>query len=312
MGSVRVREVGLRDGLQSLNGFIPTNIKKKLCRTYAAAGLRDFEVTSFVPRGVLAQFSDAEQMVQYINSQQDLRSSVLVPNLKGVRNAVEAEARQLMYVLSASDEHNQSNLRRTTEQSIQQLRDVVAFLNELEEERRPRLLVGISTAFGCSLQGQVLQSTVLKIAEQLLTLGVNEISLADTVGYGNPKEVADMFKELVAMADCDVAAHFHDTRGLGLANVHAALNAGVTIFDSSFGGIGGCPFAPGASGNIATEDLVWMLNSMGLQTGVNLGALLEARLTLSELLPNVRFHDRISTAGLASKTVQLGHQRACA
>jgi hydroxymethylglutaryl-CoA lyase len=226
--------------------------------------------------------------------------SVLVPNLKGGVRAMEHGARKITFVLSASEAHNMSNVRKPTDASL-------AEFAELVDERNRRAAAGtvevaaiVSTAFGCSIQGEVPERCVLEIAAALLATGADELSIADTVGYANPVQVRSMFDALAGIAGTTpLAAHFHDTRAMGLANVVAALEAGVRRFDASLGGLGGCPFAPGATGNIATEDCVYMLETMGLATGIDIAGMLEVRHKLADWLPGERIEGRLLQAGPA-------------
>ena len=296
--TVSIREVGLRDGLQMVARLLPTEIKLDWCAAQAAAGFDEIEVTSFVPPSVMPQFSDAADVLTGALQIEGLLASVLVPNFKGALRAMDAGARKITYVLSASEAHNQANTRRSTDASI-------AMARTLFEERRARGLTGelqlsciIATSFGCSIQGAVDPARVCDIAAQLADFGAEEISLADTVGHADPKSVATLFRD--AMPGCGqaaMAAHFHDTRGMGLANVVAATEAGVRRFDAALGGLGGCPFAPGATGNIATEDCVYMLERLGMKTGVDMAALLELRQKLAGWLPGEELHGKILRAG---------------
>lgn len=295
---ITIREVGLRDGLQSLGFSVPTNKKKEWFEAEFTAGVRSFEITSFIPKKILPHFVDAAEMVKFAGSFEGATVSALTPNMKGVELAVTAKAGQVAFVLSASETHNQSNLRRSTAESLADLGRVKNFLQTIEANKRPKLSVGLSTVFGCTFQGTVDQSHVLNLIEKITEIGVDEVLLADTVGYADPAQVKSMFLAASKIVDCTLAAHFHNTRGLGLANVLAALEAGIELFDASLGGFGGCPFAPGASGNIATEDLAFMLTKMGLETGINLDKLIEARLLLARILPDIILTDHISQAGL--------------
>lgn len=297
---VIVREVGLRDGLQLIRKAVPTEIKLEWCREQAAAGFAEIEVSSFVPPALLPQFADAKAVLACALEIEGLRASVLVPNLKGAVRAMEAGARKINFVLSASEAHNRANVRRSTDDSL-------AMFRELLDERRARGLEegveicgAIATAFGCTIQGEVAASRVCRIAETMAASGADEVNVADTVGYANPAQVERLFGGAAsAVGSTPLAGHFHDTRAMGLANVTAAVRAGVRRFDAALGGLGGCPFAPGATGNIATEDCVYLLESMGFDTGVNLPALLRLRAKLEEWLPGEHIEGRLSKAGLA-------------
>lgn len=296
-GRVVVREVGLRDGLQSIARTLPTADKCSWLRAAHAAGLREIEVGSFVPARYLPQLADTAELVAFARTLPDLCVSVLVPNLRGAEAALASGAHAMIVPLSASAAHSQANLRKTPDAVVAEigrmrvLRDASGSTTLLEG--------GISTAFGCTLQGAVAPAEVLRLVQALLDVGVDRISLADTVGYADPLAVRRLFAQVRELAgDRLWAAHFHDTRGLGLANVFAALQEGVARFDASLGGIGGCPHAPGASGNVATEDLAWLLRSMGIGTGLDLPALLALRAQLARWLPDEPLHGALWRAGL--------------
>ncbi len=292
-----LREVGPRDGLQLVRTMLDADRKLEWCRREAAAGVAEIEVTSFVPPKVVAQFADAAEVAAGAVAMGGFRAAALVPNLKGAERAFEIGLPKINYVLSASEEHNLANVRRTTQESIEDFGRII----ELRNDRAPETAVGsgIATAFGCTIAGSVSEKRVVEIAEQLVTLGANEIVAADTVGYGNPGQVRRIMAAVrQAAGDVPVACHFHDTRGLGLANVTAALEVGVRAFDASLGGLGGCPFAPGASGNINTEDCAFLLESLGFETGIDIAALVELRRTLEGWLAGERFRGAIAEAGL--------------
>ena len=295
---VWVREVGTRDGLQSIATKFPTAAKVAWIRSEFEAGVPEIEVGSFVPPKLLPQMADTKEVVQHSLKIDGLKVSVLVPNLRGAQSALESKVHQLNFPISVSEAHSKSNLNKSVSEAIDDFRDVVNLRNSRPEYSETRIGVGLATAFGCTISGRVQTSEVMKAAEKLVSLGPDEIAVADTVGYGNPEQCREIFSEILSLAgDIPVAAHFHDTRGLGLANVDAALNVGVKIFDASLGGLGGCPYAPGASGNIVTDDLVFMLEAMGLKTGVNLDLLLEARRAMESYLDGEVTHGSIITAG---------------
>ena len=294
-----VREMGLRDGLQSVRAIMPTATKLEWIARALAAGLREIEVASFVPPRLLPQMADAAEVVAAARRLGGLTVSALVPNLKGAERAVEAGAMKLNYVMSVSESHNMANVRRPVADSVADFGRIVAFCRSIDAARRPVLCGGLATAFGCTIEGAVSETRVTELATRLLELGADEIVVADTVGYGNPAAVRRVFTAVVREAgSLPVGAHFHDTRGLGLPNVVAALDAGVTRFDASTGGFGGCPYAPGASGNVVMEDLVFLLESMGYATGVDLPKLLEVRKFVEAALPGEQFHGAIPRAGL--------------
>ena len=297
---VSVREVGLRDGLQLLKVILPTAIKLKWITHQADCGFRDIEVTSMVAPGLLPQFDDAQEVLSAANAIPSLKAAVLVPSLKWGTTALAQGAQKLTFVMSVSEAHNQANVRRTTDQSIAEFKRLVARRDNSGLRDNVMLSVAVATAFGCSLQGAVKESRVYAVAEKLLAAGADELNIADTVGYANPRQVKRILAQITEMAGAErVAAHFHDTRGMGLANVVAALDAGVRRFDASLGGLGGCPFAKGASGNIASEDCVYMLEDLGFETGVELSGLLSLRQQLAEWLSYEPLQGKLFKAGLA-------------
>ena len=296
---VILREVGLRDGLQLIKSRLDTAIKLSWIRAQAEVGFTEIEVTSFVPISVLPQFADAAAVLIDAQKIGNLLPSVLVPNLRGAVMAMDAGARKITFVLSVSDAHNRANVRKSTDDSLAMLRDVLA---ERDNRQNIKIATALATSFGCSIEGAVPEARVIQIAEILASQGVDEINLADTVGYGDPVQVGRIFKDVrKAVGELPLAAHFHDTRGLGLANVMAALDAGVRRFDSALGGLGGCPFAPGASGNIATEDTVHLFDRLGIDSGIDLGALLKVRHQLAEWLPKEKLEGRLLGAGPADR-----------
>ncbi|MFT5115571.1 MAG: hydroxymethylglutaryl-CoA lyase [Parasphingorhabdus sp.] len=295
--NVSVREVGLRDGLQLVENFLPTDTKLEWIQRQVDCGFADMEVTSFVPPAVIAQFADAESVLSGALKVKGLHAAVLVPNLKWGLRAMDSGARKINVVLSVSEAHNQANVRRSTDQSIQEFLQLVAERNSRGLQSKVEMAVSLATTFGCSLQGEVKESRVYEVAEQILSDDVAEVNLADTVGYGNPIQVKRIFSEMLNIAgNTAVAAHFHDTRGMGIANAVSALEAGVRRFDASLGGLGGCPFARGASGNIATEDSVYLMENLGLATGVNIERMLELRQSLVDWLPGELFEGKLLRA----------------
>jgi hydroxymethylglutaryl-CoA lyase len=294
---VEIVEVGLRDGLQILPRVVPTADKIAWLDVEHSCGVRRFEAASFVPPKLLPQMADAADVVAAAKRLPGVTVAALVPNVKGAAAAIEAGADVLVVPVSASEAHCRANVRRTPDEMVA---EVGRICRMRDDAGRPvRIEAGIATAFGCTLQGDVSEDEVVRIAESCLDAGANEIGLADTVGYANPAQVRRLFGRVRAGAGERVnSAHFHDTRGTGLANVVAALDVGVRSFDASLGGLGGCPYAPGASGNIATEDLVFMLEAMGLDTGIRLDALIDAQRMLAELLPGQAFYGKVAAAGL--------------
>lgn len=306
---ILVSEVGPRDGLQSIARAMPTEAKHRWIRALAQAGLREIEVASFVPAKLLPQMADAADVVREAVKLPGLTVLALAPNLRGAQDAIAAGAHKVTIPVSASEAHSRANVRMGVDEAVSQVGLVCEFRASLPTDRRPGVEVGISTAFGCTLQGEVEEDRVFEIALALAKLGVDTIGLSDTVGYANPAQVKRMFARLAGeLGDRAGGAHLHNTRGQGLANVVAALDAGVTTFDASLGGIGGCPHAPGASGNLVTEDLVFLLESMGFETGIDLDRLLVARALLAESLPGEPLYGHVPVAGLP-KTFHRGTER---
>jgi hydroxymethylglutaryl-CoA lyase len=296
-----VCEVGPRDGLQIIPAIMPTAAKLEWIRAEAAAGMPEIEVSSFVPPKLLPQFQDAEELTAAALRLAGLIVTALVPNLRGAERAFRAGVHKINFVLSASESHNRENVRRSTAESLEDFRRIVALRDSRDEWRRIQLCGGVSTAFGCTIEGAIEEDKVVGLAEQYAAAGAGKVSIADTVGYANPVQVKKMFTRLRGrLGALELTAHFHDTRGLGLANVYAALEAGVRSFDASLGGMGGCPWAPGATGNIVTEDLVFLLESAGLRTGIDLDRLIQVRQIVHAALPDVPLHGALAKAGLPS------------
>jgi len=294
---VTISEVGPRDGLQSVQATMPTAAKLRWIDALHAAGLREIEVASFVPAKLLPQMADAAQVVQHARTLAGLCVMALVPNLQGAQAALAAGVHKLTIPVSASPAHSMANVRRTPQDMVAQVRAIVA----LRRDTAPGVgvEVGISTAFGCTLQGAVADDDVIRLAVALAQAGADEIGLSDTTGMGNPAQVRRLFTRLHAeLGDRAGAAHMHNTRGLGLANCLAAYDVGVRTFDRSLGGLGGCPYAPGASGNVVTEDLVFMLEAMGVTTGVDIEKLIAARAPLMAGLPGEPVYGMTPEAGL--------------
>jgi hydroxymethylglutaryl-CoA lyase len=296
---VLVHEVGPRDGLQSIQTIFPTEAKIDWIKREAAAGVPQIQVGSFVPPKNLPQMADSGDVVREAAEIPGLTVSALVPNLRGAENGMAAGAHQIGVVLSASEAHNYSNVKRSVAESLDGFSEIVAHRDADDEYKDIAISGGLATAFGCTIDGQVAVRDVMRVAEEFLKRGADRISVADTVGYANPGQVKALFEELYRTVGTDVAvgAHFHDTRGLGMANAFAALEAGVRELDSCLGGLGGCPYAPGATGNIVTEDLVFMLEAMGMRTGIDLDGLLEAREIMERHLTDEPTHGAFVTAG---------------
>lgn len=295
---ILISEVGPRDGLQSIKRTMPTPYKIAWIRALAAAGLREIEVGSFVSPRLLPQMADAADLVQAARQIPGLTVLALVPNLKGAERAFAAGVHKVTMPVSASRLHSQSNINMTPEQAVEQVRAVAGLRDSLPAEARPGVEAGISTAFGCTLEGQVSEDWVIRLAGMIAKAGADTITLSDTTGMGNPAQVRRLFTRLRSeLGDKAGGAHFHNTRGQGLANVVAALDVGVRAFDSSQAGLGGCPYAPGATGNIVTEDLVVLLESIGHATGVDLDRLIAARALILEGLPGEALYGHVQNVG---------------
>jgi len=294
---VLISEVGPRDGLQSVKATMPTADKFRWIDALVAAGLREIEVSSFVPAKLMPQMADAAEVVRHALTHRGLTVMALVPNLRGAEAALEAGVHKLTIPVSASAAHSLANVRKTREEMIEEVRAIV----QLRDRTAPgvKIEAGLSTAFGCTIQGEVPEDDVVWIARECVAAGVDEAGLSDTTGMANPAQVRRLFDKLRAAIGARTgAAHMHNTRGLGLANCLAAYDVGVRTFDSSLGGLGGCPFAPGASGNVVTEDLVFMFEAMGVRTGVNIAALIAAREPLKAGLPGEALYGMTPEAGL--------------
>ena len=296
---ILVSEVGPRDGLQMLARTMPTHAKLRWIEALAHAGLPEIEVGSCVSPKRLPQMADTDDVIAHaVNNTQGTVILALVPNLRGAERAFAAGAHKVTIPVSASRAHSQANLGMTPEDVIAQIRAIDA-LRRSWPGTKPRVEVGISTAFGCTMEGRIDEDWVIRLASMAAEAGADSVGLSDTTGMGNPAQVKRLFTALIRDLGMKAGgAHFHNTRGQGLANVVAAIDVGVTAFDSSQAGLGGCPYAPGASGNIVTEDLVFMLEAMGLHTGIDLDKLADARRILAESLPDETLYGHVPEAGL--------------
>lgn len=294
---VLISEVGPRDGLQSVTRTLPTAAKCAWVDALVAAGLVEIEVGSFVSPRLLPQMADTAAVVRHALGHPGLTVMALVPNRQGAEAALAAGVHKLTIPVSASAAHSLANVRKTREQMVDEVREIVALRDHLAPQ--VKVEAGISTAFGCTLQGAVAEDDVIRLAEQVIAAGADESGLSDTTGMANPTQVRRLFTRLrAALGQRAGAAHMHNTRGLGLANCLAAFDAGVRTFDASQGGLGGCPYAPGASGNVVTEDLVFMFEAMGVHTGIDLHALVAARQPLLAGLPGETLYGMTPEAGL--------------
>ncbi len=296
---IEISEVGPRDGLQSIAEIMPTEAKKAWIRAEAAAGVREIEVGSFVPAKILPQLADTAELVRYARNIEGLVVAVLVPNLRGAQAALEAGAHKISIPFSVSETHCQRNVNRSHQQMFEEIERIITLMNSVAG-KRPHFEVGLSTAFGCSIEGPIAESKVVAIAEKLVALGVDEVGLSDTTGSGNPAQLRRLVTQIWEHCGREKlnGVHLHNTRGQGLANALAAVDLGLTTIDSSLGGIGGCPAAPGASGNIVTEDLVFMLEAMGLRTGIDIEQLISVRELVQAALPSTELYGFTANAGL--------------
>lgn len=302
LNRVTLREVGLRDGLQLVKTWPDTNAKREWIAREHEAGVRHFEAGSFLPSARFPQFADVREIVEALAGFEGAHSAALVLNERGVEDALQTAVNEIGLVISATEEHSQANMRRSREDAIALVRKTV----ELRNTSAPEKLInaGIAMGFGCSISGNVEQGEVLRLAEACLEAGADFVGVADTVGYAGPKQVGDMSKAMERLCgDAPFLIHLHDTRGMGVANAAAAIDNGARILDASLGGLGGCPFAPGATGNVVFEDLVYLCETMGFATGINLEKLREARAIAEEVMPGEIFHGALSKAG-APKNMQ--------
>jgi hydroxymethylglutaryl-CoA lyase len=294
MRQVQICEVGPRDGLQNAKQLMPTETKKAWISALAAAGLNEIEVGSFVPPKLIPAMADTGEIVRHALSIPGLKVVALAPNVKGFERARDAGAHKITFPVSASHQHSISNVRMTPDQMVEEVRKAAS----MRDGKTPEIEGAVSTAFGCTMQGNVPEDEVVRLAVALAEF-CEGVALADTVGYANPAQVRRVFRRVKReIGDKLEGAHFHNTRGLGLANALAAWEEGVRSFDSSMGGLGGCPFAPGASGNVITEDLVFMFESMGVATGIDFEKLLVARNIMHGGVPDEPLYGHMALAGL--------------
>ncbi|MEH6549247.1 MAG: hydroxymethylglutaryl-CoA lyase [Pseudomonadales bacterium] len=297
---IEISEVGPRDGLQSIETIMATEDKKAWIKAQYEAGTPEIEVGSFVSPKLLPQLADTAEIVHYARSLDGLTVAVLAPNLRGLENAVTAGAHKVSIPFSMSESHSLKNLKKTHAQMLEEISRCMDFLRTVPSENRPKFEVGLSTAFGCTIEGVVPESRVIELAEKVIAMGVDEVGLSDTTGYGNPAQLKRLAEGIWANCGRDKlnGVHLHNTRGQGLANALMAVEIGITTIDSSLGGIGGCPWAPGASGNIVTEDLVFMLEAMGLKTGIDIDKLIAVRELVQAALPGEEMYGFTPSAGV--------------
>jgi hydroxymethylglutaryl-CoA lyase len=301
MTRIYFNDVVTRDGFQSEPNFIPTSKKIKLINALAHCGFAKIEATSFTSPKAIPMLSDAAEVMAGIERVPGVEYTVLVPNLKGAERAMAAKADELNLVMSVSETHNMSNLRMTRDQSVEALTEVIRFV-----DGRTPINVSLSTSFGCPMEGDVPFGEVIRFAKTFAALGVRGLTICDTTGMANPRQVSELIDTLRHALDAgsfttELTLHFHNTRGMGLANLLAAVQSGIVRFDGSLGGLGGCPYAPGATGNISSEDAIHMLESMGYDTGINLPKLIE----LARTLPGIVGHDVPGQVAKAGRSCDL-------
>lgn len=300
MTHIHISEVGPRDGLQNIARVMPIDAKKAWIAAEAAAGVSEIEVGSFVPPSLLPQMADTAELVAFARTIPGLAVAVLVPNHKGAQLALAAGAQKLSIPFSMSETHSLKNVRKDHRAMIAEISAIAQLVAAQPQDSRPHFEVGLATAFGCTIEGPVSEDLVVRQAAAAIAAGAAEVGLSDTTGYANPAQVRRLVRRVKAEVGADRlnTLHLHNTRGLGLANALAGLEEGITTLDCSLGGLGGCPFAPGASGNIVTEDLVFMLDAMGFETGIDLDKLIKVRAILAAALPNEPLYGFIPDAGI--------------
>jgi hydroxymethylglutaryl-CoA lyase len=293
---ILISEVGPRDGLQSTQRIMPLEAKKAWIKAEAEAGVREIEVGSFVPPSLIPQLANTADVVAYAKTIPNLNVVALVPNAKGAQRAADAGVHGMSIPFSMSETHSLKNVRKSHAEMIAE----IGAVSEIAKAANIHFAVSLSTAFGCTIEGAVPEDRVVQLAAASVAAGARELSLSDTTGYADPAQVKRLVRRVKAAVGAEklTTLHLHNTRGLGLANALAGLEEGITTLDASLGGIGGCPFAPGASGNIVTEDLVFMLNSMGIETGIDLEKLLKVRQIVAAALPGEPLYGFTPDAGL--------------
>ena len=300
---IQIREVGLRDGLQSIARVLPTAHKLEWIADAHAAGVREIEVGSFVPARLLPQLADTAEVLAFAKTLPGLVPSVLVPNLRGAQRALDEGAPAMLLPLSASHAHSLANVRKTPDEMLQDIAAIVAARDA--SGTKCLIEIGMSTSFGCTIQGVVEPAEVMRLLRAVIDLGVDRVGLADTVGYADPLMVSRLFEQGIAIAGDKLSCgHFHDTRGLGMANVYAAWQQGIRRFDACLAGIGGCPHAPGASGNVATEDVAYLFASMGQGTGIHFDKLIALRAKVARWLEGETLHGTLWRAGLPKSMLE--------
>lgn len=298
MGKVQIIEVGPRDGLQNIKAFVPTDKKILFIKKLAACGFKEIQIGSFVAPGAIAQFKDIKEVADGVASLRSVHLSALIPNERGAEQAVACGVKKLVFFLSVSREHNYCNVRKLPQESLKELQHIC---RSYLPDRSITLRVDLATTFGCPFSGAVSAAAVLRMVEKVVASGIKEITLCDTVGFGNPRMVEERFSQCYRQfPGIKFGAHFHNTRGLALANTLRAYEVGIRSFDAAAGGLGGCPFAPKASGNVATEEMIFMFEEMGMKTGVDLQKLLGVCSFLDKILPETKLSSSLYRSGIPS------------
>ncbi len=301
MDKIKIIEVGPRDGLQNIDFFVPTNKKIQFIKRLAACGIKEIQIGSFVDPQAIPQFQDIKKMVTGLNTLQDIVLSALIPNIRGAENAASSGIRKFIFFFSVSPSHNYCNVRQTPQESIQELNKICrSYLCD----SGITIQVALATAFGCPFEGSIKTDDVLRAVDKAAACGVQEVTLCDTVGFGNPTEVEEKFSACrKRFPEIIFGAHFHNTRGLALANTLRAYETGIRCFDAAAGGLGGCPFAPKSSGNAATEETVFLFEEMGIKTGIDLKKLLGVCRFLLKTIPQAKISSSLFLAGLPEKHI---------
>jgi hydroxymethylglutaryl-CoA lyase len=299
MEKVKIIEVGPRDGLQNIDSFVPTDKKIQFIKRLAACGIKEIQIGSFVAPQAIPQFQDIKEMVKGVHALQNVVLSALVPNVRGAENAVAGGIRKFIFFFSVSKAHNCCNVRQTPSESIKELQRIC---REYLGDSAITLHVALATVFGCPFEGNIKTDAVLRAVNKIAACGIKEITLCDTVGFGNPQMIEEKFSACrKRFPEIIFGAHFHNTRGLALANTLRAYDTGIRSFDAAAGGLGGCPYAPKSSGNVATEEVVFMFEEMGIKTGIDLKKLLGVCRFLQKILPQAKIASSLFQAGLPEK-----------
>ena len=296
MGKIKIIEVGPRDGLQNIKTFVPADKKILFIKKLAACGIKEIQIGSFVAPRAIAQFKDIKEVVNGVRSLQGVVLSALIPNEHGAAQANASGIKKFIFFFSVSREHNCCNVKQTPQESLKELQRIC---RSCLPDPSITLRVDLATAFGCPFAGNVTTAAVLRMVEKVAACGIKEITLCDTVGFGNPRIVEERFSTCLRLFPrINFGAHFHNTRGLALANILRAYETGIRSFDAAAGGLGGCQYAPGSSGNVATEEVVFMFEEMGIKTGVGLKKLLDVCSFLNKMLPQAKLASSLYQAGL--------------